>query len=127
MPAAKGAAKGAARGAARGAAATTRVRPVRLEAAYSHVRPRWAQRAQVGCSLSLMHLTLELAQLVQLSLNLRGLGVLVMDRRVAVKDSMAWGAAISAMIRLLTFPGQFRRATAGSARKKIDTLTELLL
>jgi hypothetical protein len=46
------------------------VRPVRLDAVYSHARPRREQRIHVG--FSLLHLTLELAQFEQLSLSLGG-------------------------------------------------------
>ena len=45
-------------------------RPVRLDATYTHARPRREQREHVG--FSLVHLSFELAQPVQLSLSLRG-------------------------------------------------------
>lgn len=72
------------------------VRPVRLEAAYSHTMPRREQRVHVG--FSLLHLSLELAQPVQLSLSLRGFWVLGWRAR-RVNDSRGCGAPMSAMIR----------------------------
>jgi hypothetical protein len=72
------------------------VRPVRLEAAYSQTMPRREQRVQVG--FSLLHLSLELAQPVQLSLSLRGFWVLGWRAR-RVNDSRGCGAKMSAMIR----------------------------
>ena len=72
------------------------VRPVRLEAAYSQTMPRREQRVQVG--FSLLHLSLELAQPVQLSLSLRRFWVLDWRARL-VNDSRGCGALMSAMIR----------------------------
>lgn len=49
------------------------LRPARFVTKYSHARPRFMQRPQVG--FSLLHFTLEVAQAWQLSRSLRAAGI----------------------------------------------------
>ena len=66
-------------------------RPARLVTKYSHRMPRFAQRAQIG--FSLLHLTLEAAQALQLSRSFGAAGTV--DRReVRLRASGEWSAAM---------------------------------
>lgn len=70
------------------------LRPARLVTKYSHVRPRFAQRAHVG--FSLLHLILEAAQTWQLS---RSLGVEeTVVRRAGAERVSPFGECTSAMM-----------------------------
>ncbi len=69
------------------------LRPARLVAKYSHVMPRFAQRAQVG--FSLLHLTLDAAQGWQLSRSLGTAGIV--DRRAGAGWATASGEGTAAM------------------------------
>ena len=71
-------------------------RPARFVAKYSHVTPRFPQRAQVG--FSLLHLTLEAAQAWQLSRSLGTGGTI--DRRACAGRVAASGGCTAAIVGL---------------------------